>query len=64
MDECCATCRKMKKLVQFDYSQGGCNHTDMDGYVCLVFVGEGEVVWMVGEDAETGMCECYEPKEG
>ena len=60
--ECCATCRRRYDLMKFDYSQDGCIHTDMEGYICTAFADEGKMVWMVGEDENTGMCECWEPK--
>lgn len=63
MKECCANCRRRYKLTRFDYSHGGCEHTDMDGYICMAFADEGEAVWMVGLNAETGLCEVFEPKE-
>ena len=63
MDECCYTCRYRKKLVKFDYSQGGCEHTDQEGFACLApdLVSEGQVTWMVGlTDLSGSQCECYE----
>lgn len=63
MKECCANCRNRYRLVRFDYSHSGCEHTDMDGYICMAFADEGEAVWMVGLDAEAGLCELFEPKE-
>ena len=63
MRECCNTCKLKKKLVKFDYSQGGCIHTDYDGYACLAFAFEDEVVHMVGVDPDVEMCEMYSPKQ-
>lgn len=63
MKECCNTCKLKKKLVKFDYSQGGCIHTDYDGYACLALAFEDEVVHMVGHNPELGMCEMYSPRE-
>ena len=63
MKECCANCRNKYKLTKFDYSKGGCKHTDMDGYICMAFAYEGEAVWMVGLQEGLGFCECYVPKE-
>lgn len=59
--ECCANCRRRYKLVKFDYSHGGCIHTDMDGYVCMAFSDEKEAIWMVGNHEKLNMCECYVP---
>lgn len=64
MKKCCNTCRLKKKLIKFDYSQGGCIHTDYDGYACLIFASENKVVHMVGCDPELEMCEMYSPRRG
>lgn len=63
MKECCTTCRNMLKLQKLDYTNGGCKHTDMDGFACIALFQEGYVDWMVGLDIDIGMCECYEPME-
>lgn len=63
MKECCANCRRRYKLVKFDYSRGGCEHTDMDGHICMAFADEGKAIWMVGFDERDGMCEVFSPKE-
>ena len=63
MKECCNTCELKKKLVKLDYSQGGCIHTDYEGFACLALAFEGEVAHMVGDNPETGMCEMYSPME-
>ena len=67
MRECCINCKLCFPLVKFDYSQGGCKHSDMDGFVCMAFadphMGEPTVaIWMVGCDEERDMCECFMPK--
>lgn len=59
----CKTCKKRLNITKFDYSQGGCKHTKLDGYACLAFAFEGEVVWMVGANEESDMCECYQPSD-
>ena len=63
MKECCANCRRRYKLEKFDYSRGGCEHTEMDGYICMAFADEKVAVWMVGKDERNGMCEVFSPKE-
>lgn len=63
MNECCANCGKRYKLTKFDYSNGGCEHTDMDGYICMAFAEEGNAVWMVGCNENLELCECYVQKE-
>lgn len=61
--ECCANCRRAYRLEKLDYSKGGCEHTDMEGYICMAFADEGLASWMVGNNPDTGMCECYAPKK-
>ena len=61
--ECCDTCRYKLRLVQYNYSHGGCNHTDMAGYVCMAPEYENEAIWMIGTNPAIGMCECYESKD-
>ena len=63
MKECCATCRHRLDLEKYDYENGGCEHTSMEGYACTALAYEGTVVWMVGL-REDGMCEEYKPREG
>ena len=63
MKQCCNTCKLKKKLIKFDYSQGGCIHTDCEGFACLALAFEGVVVHMVGDNPETEMCEMYSPME-
>ena len=60
---CCDTCRYKLKLEKLDYSQGGCKHTVMDGYVCVALASEGWAMWMYGENPITAKCEEYEAKE-
>jgi len=62
MSKCCTTCRNRFALTKFDYSHGGCEHTKMDGFICMAFAAEGDAVWMVGLN-EDGLCECYERKD-
>ena len=62
MNENCGTCKYRKKLVKFDYSGMGCEHTNYEGFACLAFVSEDVVVHHVGEEAEEGMCEVYTPR--
>lgn len=47
------------KLVKYDYSKGGCTHTDHDGFACLAFASEGQVTHMVGVRPETAHCEMF-----
>ena len=61
--ENCKTCNKHLDLVKLDYSKGGCEHTDQEGFICLAFASEGTACWMVGQDENTGFCECYTRKQ-
>ena len=63
MKENCGNCRNRFKLWKSDYSKGGCEHSNPDGYICMAFANEGIADWMVGLEEEHGMCECYQPKE-
>lgn len=62
MIECCRSCNKYMKLEKSDYSNGGCKHSDYDGFACLAFVNEGIVVHMVGVNPDNGFCEAYSGK--
>lgn len=64
MKECCENCGNRYKLVKFDYSRGGCKHTDMDGYICMAFAEERQAVWMVGTHEQLDLCECFVAEEG
>ena len=59
-DECCATCKHRFKAYKWDYSHEGCEHTDMEGFICMAHGHEGAAIWMIG--VENGFCECYESK--
>lgn len=60
MEECCKNCKLRYKLVKLDYSEGGCKHMDMPGYICMVFADERIASWMYGA-AENAHCECFTP---
>ena len=62
MIDCCANCKFNLELVKFDYSKGGCIHSTYEGYACLAFADEGQVVHMVGVRPETAMCEMFAEK--
>jgi len=50
------------RATKFDYSQGGCKHTDMEGFICAAFAkSDGEAIWMVGLP-DGCMCEMYAPE--
>jgi len=63
MNENCASCRNCYRLEKLDYSGQSCEHTAMDGYICMAFANVGIACWMVGKDINSGMCECYTPRE-
>ena len=60
MNECCENCKHMLSLEELDYRDGGCKHTEMDGFVCLGFADEGLACWMRGIDMKTEICEAYD----
>jgi len=62
-NESCKNCKRRYRLRKNDYSQGGCEHSDMEGYVCMCLSREGIAEWMVGLNDEDEICECYSPKE-
>jgi hypothetical protein len=55
----CVTCKNRFDLSRYDYSHGGCEHTDMDGFICMAFADEHTAIWMVGISEDTEGCECY-----
>ena len=55
--ENCNNCRKNLKLKKYDYSQGGCVHTEYDGFCCLAFAYDGVAIHMVGGNPDTDVCE-------
>jgi len=63
MEDSCETCARRYKLRKNVYSRGGCEHEEMDGYICMCFASEGVAVWMTGMVEEYGICEAYRPKE-
>ena len=63
--ECCNNCKYRCKLEKWDYSQGGCKHSDYEGFACVVFADESFVPHMVGipGDGPYDLCEMFTPKE-
>lgn len=57
----CANCKRRMDLWKYDYGKGGCIHEKMEGFACLGFAHEGEVIHMVG--TEGSGCEMFAPKE-
>ena len=55
----CVTCNKRFDLKRYDYSHGGCEHTDMDGFICMAFADEQTAIWMIGVNEDADGCECY-----
>ena len=60
--ECCSTCRMCYRLTEFDYSHGGCKHSEKEGFVCMAFGYEGVAIWMIGNNPDTARCEVYSPR--
>lgn len=59
----CNDCKYKLNLERYDYSQGGCTHSDEDGYVCMAFNDEGIAIHMIGlnPNVDDG-CEMYNAK--
>ena len=62
-DECCANCSHCCRIEKWDFSHGGCEYTKLDGHACTAFSNEGLVIWEYGSNINTGICECFKPKE-
>ena len=63
MKECCATCKRRMNIKKYDFTNGF-RFEKPEGYICLAFVDEGEAVWVVGNNENEDICECYQPKDG
>jgi hypothetical protein len=61
--KCCSNCQYNLKLIKYDYSNGGCQHSDYDGYACMAFASEGTAVHLIGTNPENEYCECWMPKK-
>ena len=63
---CCANCQKCLIPQLADYSNGGCETTWEEGFVCMAFCHENPPVAMrmVGLDPGTAKCEEFVPKKG
>ena len=59
----CANCAYAYRPKKLDYSQGGCKHEDMDGFICMAFADERIANWMYGLKMDEAMCEVWKPKE-
>lgn len=60
-DMCCNNCKYKLKLVKYDYSHGGCKHSDYDGFCCMAFAHEGTAIHMIG--SSNSYCEMFEKGE-
>ena len=63
MKKCCANCKFKFDLKILDYSNGGCRHSDADGFICMNFEDEGIAMHMIGLDENTGSCEAYSSRK-
>ena len=43
----CNDCKYKLNLERYDYSQGGCTHSDEDGYVCMAFANEDMAIHII-----------------
>lgn len=58
--ECCQNCRHRYTLEKLDYSKGGCEHSQPEGFICMAFADEKVASWMVGLVGKNEKCECWE----
>ena len=59
----CSDCAHRYRLERLHYpKRGGCEHTEMNGFICDIFANEGVMVWLTGECGEGG-CEMYERRK-
>ena len=56
-------CEYRMRAVHYDYSDKGCQHSDMDGFICIAFANEGVSVWMTGLPGDGYYCEMYAKRE-
>ena len=60
---CCNKCKYKLDLKMWDYSQGGCVHSDEDGFVCMSPASDGVAIHMVGSNPSIDRCEMYKEKQ-
>ncbi len=63
MKECCSNCKHKMTLTKYDYSHGGCEHTEYEGFACTAFASEGDIIHMVGSNPDKGSCEMFMEKK-
>ena len=63
MKHCCANCKNKFNLTKYDYTDGNCDHTKMEGFICMAFSDERDAIWMVGLDSGEEECECFVPMD-
>lgn len=57
---CCMNCRYRYTLEKLDWSNGGCEHSSPEGFICMASMNEKEANWMVGLDGWKLYCDCWE----
>lgn len=65
MKECCANCKLMFKAHKTDFRKLKTDEPidyELEGFICMGLGHERVATWMVGLDAETGLCEMFSPK--
>lgn len=62
MEESCETCARRYRLRKSVYSHNGCEHSEMEGFICMCFANERIAEWMTGVVEEYGVCEAYQPR--
>lgn len=60
--QCCENCALRYEIRKWSYSDGQCEHTTPEGYICMAAADERTAIWMVGLNSEVGMCEAFVSK--
>lgn len=66
MKECCANCKLMFKAHKTDFNKLDVLEpidSELEGFICMGLGYERVATWIVGLDADTGLCEEFIPKE-
>lgn len=63
MPDGCHNCRNRLELKKWDYRGKGCEHTQMEGFVCTAMASDGVAVWMLGLYDDDSKCECWMKRE-
>ena len=58
--QCCENCALRYDIRKYDYhTDGRCEHSKPDGFLCLALSGERTATWMTGLNPKDNMCEMF-----